>query len=458
MTIRLRLTVWYGLTFVLLLSLAGALVFLEFQGRMHRSLEGALRIHAEDLVADVREGDQAIDVVEPATPGVFAVLLSPEGEIVESSPGTPPDLPQLPPGATSRRLTASGLAYAFFALRLSDGRTLITGSSLASVDRSISHLGELLVLIGLTCTAASLVGGWWLAGRSLAPVARMTREADSIGPGDLHRRLSTGQPADEIGRLAATIDRLLSRIEDGMTRERSLIAGAAHDLRTPIAALRMQLDLLLRGGEVEGPARASLEDARKDAVTLSELADALLGLADAQSRGPQDVVEEVVLPTLVARAEQAVERLAGERTVRIEQRVDEMAVRISPVRFHQALTNLLANAVRHGPVGGTVELEARLDTALRGDRDRVPVVMVEVADRGPGIAPEARKDLFVPFALPRRSAFTAHGLGLATAAAAVRSQEGEIGYRDRPGGGSIFWFWLPLAMHERIATPTRSPR
>jgi signal transduction histidine kinase len=144
--------------------------------------------------------------------------------------------------------------------------------------------------------------------------------------------------------------------------------------------------------------------------------------------------------------------------VRIEQRVDEESVRVSPVRFHQALTNLLANAVRHGPVGGTVELEARLAPSPPGQRRGRPVVMVEVADRGPGIDPGARHDLFVPFALPRGDASTAHGLGLATAAAAVRSQEGEIGHRDRPGGGSIFWFWLPLAMDEPIAAPARWPR
>jgi len=205
----------------------------------------------------------------------------------------------------------------------------------------------------------------------------------------------------------------------------------------------MQLDLLLRGGSMDEPARASIEAARSDAVALGELADALLGLAEAQAAGPHDAVDDNVLPMLVSRAEQDVERLARQRMVRIDQRVEEASVRVSAVRFHQALTNLLANAVRHGPVGGIVDLEARIDSTVSG---RGPVVLVEVADHGPGIEPELRDDLFVPFGMPREDS-TAHGLGLATAAVAVRSQGGEIGYRERPGGGSVFWFWLPLASH-----------
>ncbi len=74
-------------------------------------------------------------------------------------------------------------------------------------------------------------------------------------------------------------------------RERAFINGAAHDLRTPIAALRMRLDLLLRGGSIPEPARSSLDDARSDTVALGELADALLGLAEAQAAGPQDAVD-----------------------------------------------------------------------------------------------------------------------------------------------------------------------
>jgi len=440
-TIRLRLTLWYGLTFAILIGLAGAVVWWQFDARLRESLAEELRVHAEDVATSLQQRDTAVSVVDPTRPGVFTALLGPGNETIAAAPGTPPDLPQLPPGASSRSLTAGGPRYEFYTVRVPAGRLLIVGSSLAELERSAAGLAELLIAIGAACAAGALVVGWWLAGRALSPIRRMTREADAIGPGELDRRLAVNHPGDEVGRLTATLNGLLARIEDGVRRERSFVSGAAHDLRTPIAALRMQLDVLLRGDLIPEPARAPLEDASRDAIDLGELADALLGLADAQSIGPHEAVEDVVLPLLVLRAEGDVERLARDRTVRIEQRVDEASVRVSAVRFHQALSNLLANAVRHGPEGGTVELEARIEPGAPG---LGPTVLVEVADRGPGIDPRARADLFVPFAMPRRDASTAHGLGLATAAAAVRSQGGEIGYRDRDGGGAVFWFRLPI--------------
>jgi len=444
-SIRLRLTLWYGLLFAFLVAIAGLGVWWQFDDGLRRSLEDALRIHAEDVEAGLEQGGNPVHTLEPPRPGVFAAVQGPGGVTIDAGPGMPSGLPLVPAGASVAQLGVGGPTYALYAVRLSGDRMLVTGSSLAEVDRSAGRLAETLIMIGAACAVASLVGGWWLAGRALAPMRDLTREADSIEAGELDRRLPVAHPHDEVGNLARTLNRLLTRIEDAVTRERAFINGAAHDLRTPIAALRMQLDLLLRGGSVassvEGEVRSSLEDARNDTVALGELADALLGLAEAQAAGPNDAVDVNVLPMLVSRAEQEVERLAAGRTVRIEQHVDEATVRVSAVRFHQALTNLLTNAVRHGPAGGTVDLEARIDSSVSG---RGPVVLVEVGDRGPGIDAQLQEELFVPFAMPRKAS-TAHGLGLATAAVAVRSQGGEIGYRDRPGGGSVFWFWLPIA-------------
>jgi two-component system, OmpR family, sensor kinase len=446
-SIRLRLTLWYGVTFALLIAIAGVAVWWQFEASLRRSMEDSLRIHAEDIESQLTEDGDPMMSLEPPRPGVFAVLMGPGNKIVDAGPGAPTDLPPLPTGASVRSLQAGGPAYAFYAIRLADGRLLITGSSLSEVDRSADRLAELLMVSAGGCAVASLVGGWWLAGRALRPIRVLNQGAESIGPADLARRLPISDPDDEIGRLTATLNHLLARIEEGVARERSFLNGAAHDLRTPIAALRMQLDLLLRGDPGPGSSRDALEDARRDAIALGELADGLLGLADAQSAGPHDGEAETVLPMLVARSEQEVERLASQRRVRIETRVDESSVRLSPVRFHQALTNLLSNAIRHGPEGQTVTVVARVERPSPGQHPsagHARVVLVEVADAGPGIDPHLRDDLFVPFAMSRR-ATTAHGLGLATAAAAVHSQGGEIGYRDRVGGGSVFWFRLPVS-------------
>jgi len=454
-TIRTRLTLWYGLTLMLLIAVAGLVVWWQVEASLRESLERELRIRAADVAASLDQGGEEISMQVPVGLGVFTVLIDPVSGATEASPGAPTDLPELPDGGSRRALAEGGPTYAFYTTTLADGRLLITGSSLARVEVSAARIPELLVTIGGACALASLAGGWWLAGRALGPIRRLTAEADAIGPHDLTRRLPTFRQQDEVGHLAATLNRLLARVEAGVRRERAFIAGAAHDLRTPIASLRVRLDTLTQGRSAERVDRASLEDARQDVVNLGDLADELLGLAEAQAPGPADAVGDHVLPLLVSRAEQEVEWLAHERNIRIEQTIDEVSVRVSAVRFHQALTNILSNAVRHGPADASIRVEARLkpsrDPASHDGAARPSygaVLAVEVADQGPGIAPEDRADLFTPFGVQRRGSQT-HGLGLATAAAAVRSQGGEIGYRDGADGGSVFWFQLPIARGTR---------
>jgi signal transduction histidine kinase len=449
MTIRARLTIWYGLTLMLLIALAGLVVWWQVGLSLRESLERELRIRAADVAADLDQGEGDISMQVPLGSGIFTVLVDPVSGTAESSPGAPLDLPELPIGGSRRTLAEGGPTYAFYTVDLPDGRVLVTGSSLAGVEISAARIPELLVTVGIICALASLAGGWWLAGRALAPIRRLTAEADAIGPQDLTRRLPTFRQQDEVGHLATTLNRLLARVEDGVQRERAFIAGAAHDLRTPIASLRVRLDALTQGRSAGPVDPAALEDARQEVVDLGDLADELLGLAEAQAPGSADAAADHVLPLLVSRAEQEVEWLAHERNIRIEPTIDEVIVRVSAVRFHQALTNLLSNAVRHGPADASVWIEARLERARDHDGRQGggglgsdALLAVEVVDQGPGIPLEERADLFVPFGIQRPGSQT-HGLGLATAAAAVWSQGGEIGYRDREGGGSVFWFRLP---------------
>ncbi len=451
MTIRSRLTIWYGVTFMLLIAIAGAVVWWQLQASLRASTEDALRIHATDVASDLRKAPQDLLALEPALPGIFTAILDPATGSIEAGPGVPRDLPPLPLGASNRQLVEGGPVYAFYSMPLPDGRVLLDGRSLSLVDENAARLPELLLVIGSVGVIGSLVGGWWVAGRALSPIRRLTSEANAIGPHELSRRLPVVRQQDEIGRLTDTLNRLLARVENSVDHERAFIAGAAHDLRTPIAALRMQLDVLLRGDRINDETRAPLEEARQDAIDLGELADALLGLAVAQTKGLDDAVEDQLLPMLVSRAEQECEWDASQRGVHIEQSVAEATVRISGIRFHQALSNLLSNAIRYSPAGGTVRLSVCVQTA----RDGGAVVMTEVTDEGPGIEDGQRDKLFVPFAMGDGGS-PVHGLGLATAAAAVESQGGQIGYRGSDAG-AVFWFWLPISSHTEAARGDERP-
>lgn len=443
MTIRGRLTLWYGVTFMLLVVVVAVAVWWQVDLSLRRSALEALQVHASDVAQRLREGSSVAELGEPSARDIFTLVEEPDGRR-EAGAGVPAELPELPTGASVRAIGEDGSEFGFYRLRLADGRIVTAGRSLAAFERSAARSLETLLLIGSVAVLGSLGGGWWLAGRALEPMRRLQREADAIGPHELGRRLPVAQPEDEIGRLATTLNRFLARVEEGVERERAFITGAAHDLRTPISSLRMRIEQLMRRSGMDAATRDGLDDIRLDAAALSDLADSLLALAEAQSEGRDDVVTEHVLPLLVARAEQEVEWPSRQRHIRIDSRVDEVSVRISAVRFHQALANLLSNAVRHSPDGGTIGLSAHVE----GTNDPgSAVVMVSVVDEGPGVDMALREHLFVPF-VSRREGSTTHGLGLATAAAAVSSQGGEIGFRDRPAGGTEFWFRIPIGRGE----------
>ena len=204
----------------------------------------------------------------------------------------------------------------------------------------------------------------------------------------------------------------------------------------------MRLELAARAADDDDALTPVIRSAHDDAVRLSDLADGLLRLAEAQADGKLEPAERVHLAEIVADAERDVAWIADERDIRVMCHAEDAEVLVGRVRVHQALMNLLLNAVRYGPA------HARVDVAIERSREKtrggldVPAVRVEVSDRGPGVDPGSIQALFVPFARGDGSA-SPHGLGLATAAAAVRALGGSIGYRQRQDGGATFWFWVP---------------
>lgn len=446
MTIRTRLTLWFGGTLAMTLLAVGAVVWLQFAAQLRASLDAALETQATDVRDGIEaSGETTIPDEDPIRPGVFVVVFDGSGRLIHATPNAPAGLTVPPPAGTSTRLIdAGGSTAALYALPAPNGWVVVAGSSLSELDESLRSLASLLLLVGVAAGLFSLVGGWWLAGRALAPVDMLTREAEAIGMSELDRRLPEPRRLDELGRLARTLNAMLARVETGVQRQRAFVAGASHDLRTPIAALRTELELAQR---LPGDAKTLLDAVRAahaDAVRLSDLATDLLGLAEAEAAGRSLVRQPVPVDELIQGTVRRVEPLGRERRVRVEVKAPSDPVNVDRVRLEQALVNLLSNAIRHGPSGSLVEIEATVTLDAVGSPDEHPVLEVAVLDRGPGVPAELRPTLFVPFVRGARAAGPGSGLGLATAAAAVRAHHGEIGYEDRPGGGARFWVRVPV--------------
>ncbi len=446
MTVRTRLTVIYALAMLTTLTLAGAVAWWQLQAALRMSLDQALESQAvaafnaieNQAQAGIQEGDGLTHT------GVFVEIFDGTGKVIDSTAGAPADLRPPPSGVAMSDVVLGTTRYALHAIESENGLRVVAGSSLASLDATLSRLARSLAAVAGIAVVLSLVGGWWLAGRALRPVALITAEAGRIGAADVERRLPVPKQRDEMHELAVTLNGMLERVSEAMRRQRMFVASASHDLRTPISALQTELDLAEDPHTTEPELRAAVRAAHGDVVRLGELATALLDLAAMDADGQALVRSPVMADLLLQSVVRRVEPLARQREICLRQSAPARLVRVDRVRIEQAVTNLVINAIGYAPVGSEVELSARVEpVSAPGPQDTTELLVVEVLDRGPGMPPDLAESIFLPFRRGPDANAPGTGLGLATAAAAVRAHHGDIGFDQRPDGGTRFWISVP---------------
>jgi signal transduction histidine kinase len=273
----------------------------------------------------------------------------------------------------------------------------------------------------------------------------MRRRAAAVSTSSLDERLPVPPAHDEVARLGETLNQMLARIEAGLARERRFVADASHQLRTPLALLKTELELALRRARSPAELEQALRSAASTTDRLARLADDLLLLARADEGRVQLKTERVdVLDRLEAVAQSFAARAAAERRPVVIDGDGALVVTADPIRLDQALTNLVDNAFRHG--GGRITLSARA---------RDGVAELHVIDEGGGF-PAGFVDLaFERFSRAEGRAHDGSGLGLAIVETIARAHRGEAHARNRPDGGADVWLALPFS-YPGLATPKRS--
>ena len=334
---------------------------------------------------------------------------------------------------------------------LGDGQ-LIIAVPLDQLTRTLHH--QAVVEFGVT--AFALLGvvalGWWLIRLSLRPLVDMEQTASAIAEGELSRRVPAEPATTEVGRLAHTLNVMLGRIQDAFAardatehqlrqseeRLRRFVADASHELRTPVAAVGAYAELFERGAASRPPDLARvMAGIRSETARMGELVEDLLLLARLDEGRPLER-QPVELVGIAAEAVNAATAVGPEWPVRLEA-TRAIEVVGDGARLRQVLDNLLSNVRAHTPPGTSTVVRV-------GTRDRTGVI--EVADNGPGLPPEAAGRVFERFyrADPSRSRQKGGaGLGLAIVAAIVAAHGGTVAARTTGERGATFTVWLPLA-------------
>jgi signal transduction histidine kinase len=291
-------------------------------------------------------------------------------------------------------------------------------------QRLAAHAAWRSVLPLLLMTPFAALAIWWLAARNLAPLDRLahevrSRDARSLAP------VPTGDLPDELAPLASALNALLARLRSSLDSQRAFVADAAHELRSPLTALKLQLGLLRRADDPE-TREAAREAIGEGIARATRLVEQLLALARSE---PDAVlpVERVDVTTVCRKAIEETRALADSRSVTIALVADEASVVSGDaVALGLLVRNLVDNAVRYSPAGSRVEVRVRKD----GGR-----VVLDVDDSGPGIPDSEHERVFDRFYRRSEATESGSGLGLAIVRSVGNAHRASIGLGRSALGG-----------------------
>lgn len=461
--LRLRLTLWYGTAFSILLLLhIGIATFVHYRQLTAQAFRAANEETetVEGLLYQTPDGRVSLNEEYFNHPQIRLTLdrllevLTPEGKVLYRNSRLKgidlggPLLPNEGVGAYNER-----------SVRLSDGRNVLVVSHFhwlngrpiimrlgydeaplfANVARSLAFLFMLAPITVLL--AVGVV--YKVTDRALSPLTTMVRRAEKITAERLSERLPVHNPSDDLGQAARVFNGLLQRLEDSFTQLKRFTSDASHELRTPLASLRSIGEVSLQHGHSVLEYREVIASMLEEVRRLNHLVDSLLIISRADSGqialqwsvfSCQDLIQDVtgLVGILAEEKQQAIRVLGG----------TEIAVRADRGILRQALLNLVANAIEYSPPGTEILIEARRFSAVAAE--------ISVTDQGPGIPPDEQTRVFDRFyrtdeGRSRENGGT--GLGLSIAKWAVEVHSGSIGVLTGRTGGSRFYIRLPLGAH-----------
>lgn len=463
MTIRTRLTLWYTGLLALTLLLLGILIYSVVGRILLVNLEERLQAHAEDVITAIQQENDPMNVMASGRvrlPSIDTFGSQYFTQIVQLIDGR---AVQLSENLRGQRLPNSDLLHqnlelgrprfvtvtAANGVRLHIASMLIpignrpvgvveVASLMSNIDDSLLVVRRALLLGSVLALIFAAVGGSILARAALQPIKSITETAQRItGTSDLSQRIPAGVPTDEVGRLTATINDMLGRLEESFDAQQRLVADISHELRTPLTTIQGNVDLMRRGAADDPAMRGeALAAIGNETARMRRLVNDLLLLAQADA-GLQLQLQPVEVDTLlldVYRQGQVISQGTG---VRVRLGAEDQAVVLGDAdRLRQLLLNLVDNAIKYTPSGGDVTLTLKRQAGW---------VQIGVADTGCGIPPEDRPHIFDRFYRADRSRTRpgGAGLGLSIAKWVAEAHGGELEVESEVGQGTVFTLYLP---------------
>jgi heavy metal sensor kinase len=466
-SIRFRLTVWHACLLTAAFVLLGVLLFMQLKNTLQNALldTQAHRAHqiAETLLSPINRTGEKYVVAEieilyaPEHSDRFIRITRKDGSMLYVSgppndqsfdPGdVPPAVPSTQREFTRKQVMADGRALLIAACRATteNGESYLVevGTSATPIDTMLSHL---LLLLGLSLPVVVLVavgGGYLLVRRALTPVEEIARKAQIITQHNLSERLPVALTGDELERLSVSLNHMIARLESALQNSKRFVADASHELRTPMTILRGELENLAQDFQLPTALQERLGSLLEEVERLSKIVERLFALSRLDAGEAHAECVRFDLAELTATTAEQMVLLAEDKKISVTCDAEQaVPVKGDRARLKQVVVNLLDNAIKYTPNGGTVHLKI----AAANNH-----ALIEISDTGIGISAEALPHVFDRFFRvdqARSRTPDGAGLGLAIVHSICHAHGGNVTAESVIGKGSRFCVTLPLAERE----------
>jgi len=417
-------------------------------------VRGEGRFDLDSISSDIFVLNSETTGQELEAPSIYARVLDANGKVLAVSSDVAYQLPLAPErvqaaaaGSTSfQTVTVQGsrvrVMYWPFHVGGQVRAVIQVGESLTPMQRTLDRVRLILTVGGICIVLAGMTCGWLVARQALRPVRTLTDSVAEIArTGQFRQRVAQPETGDEIGRLAATFNELLDRLGVLVDRQRALVADTSHELRNPLMVVRGNLELMSHDELPSSERVEAVADSLEEVDRMSRLVSDLLFLADADTREAihrSQVRLDEIVSSIAEDARLIASRDDGDREVILEAN-DPIVVHGDALRLRQLVWNLVENAIRYTPAGGSITL---------GLRRQGQIAELTVVDTGIGIPEEHQSHVFERFYRVDRGrsrALGGTGLGLSIVRQVALSHGGQVRVRSKVGEGSTFTVALPIA-------------
>ena len=458
-TLRFRFALWVAGLLLAVLAVFSVFVYISLKNGLMSAVDDSLRLSASQAIAAVNsengqinfsdsvpEGPTAADLAEH---GLTIRILSLQGDPIEAF-GPYRSLPEDSNSLAAAQANQSifftvtdpieGKPVRFYSAPIIENERLAgivqIAQSLGPVEDTLARLLTTIFLGAPILVGSAGLGGYFLAARALAPIDKMTRTAQRISAEDLSARLKLPGTNDEVGRLAATFDHMIQRLDEAFKRERQFTSDASHELRTPLTAMQAIISVIREDRRSPEDYEQALDDLAEETDRLKTLTEDLLHLAHSESEKPM-VFDELDLAVLLGDLSDSLRPLAEKKALSLTCDVPKSCKIVGDSdSLIRLFMNLLDNAIKYTSQG-------EINVSLQPGHDQV---IVSIADPGPGIPAEDLAKIFNRFYRVDKSRVTrGSGLGLAIAAKIAQAHQGSIKVSSTIDKGTCFRVFLPIA-------------